>query len=161
MISHYRAAAGSVIFDFVRSFARREKLFGGAEIFRRRENFRKKSLGRRERFRPRIVKIGAILAIFEPFKVQKFCMPFFGEFSRSSQDLRESDYDSIKSWDDRLNSPKSGMWILGGGDRNHRRCPAWNTGDVLRGTQEMSCVEHRICPAWKIGDVLPGTQDKL
>ena len=113
MISHYRAAAGSVIFDFVRSFARREKFFGAAKIFRRRKNFRKKGLGRRERFRPRIVKIGAILAMFEPLKVQKFGMPFFGEFSRSSQDLLKSDYDSIKSWDDRLNSSKSGMWIFG------------------------------------------------
>ena len=40
------------------------------------------------------------------------CMPFFGEFGRSPQDLRESDYDSIKSRDDRLNSQKSGMWIF-------------------------------------------------
>ena len=72
MISHFRAAAGSVIFDFLRSFARRGKFFGGAKIFRRRENFRKKSLGRRERFRQKIVEIGAILAIFEPFEVLLF-----------------------------------------------------------------------------------------
>ena len=39
-------------------------------------------------------------------------MPVFGEFSRSSQDVRESDYDSIKSWDDRPNSLKSGMRIF-------------------------------------------------
>ena len=143
MTSHFRAAAGSVIFDFVRSSARRENFFGGAKYFRRRKNFTKQSLGRRKRFRPRLLKIGAILTIFEPFKVQNFCMPSFSEFSRSSQDLRESDYDSIKSWDDRLNSPKSGMWILGGGsDRT--------IGDVLPGTQEMSCLEHTGCAAWNI-----------
>ena len=39
-------------------------------------------------------------------------MPLFGEFSRSSWDLCESDYDSHKSQDDRWISPKSGMWIL-------------------------------------------------
>ena len=162
-----------MIFDFVRSSARRERVFGGANIFQRRKNFRKKSLGRRERFRPRIVKIGAILAIFEPFEVQKFCMPFFGEFSRSSQDLRESDYDAIKSWDDRPNSPKSGMWILGGFDRTigdvllgtqemscweHRRCLAWSTGDALLQTQEMSRLEYRRRPAWNTRNVLLGTQ---
>ena len=79
---------------------------------RRRENFGKKNWGRRDRFRQKIVEIEAILAIFEAFEVRKFCMPLFGEFSRSSQDLGESDYDSIKSRDDRLNSSKSGMWIF-------------------------------------------------
>ena len=104
--------------SFVRSLAR--SLAGAlvAKIFRRRENFgdteilEKKSLGRCDRFRPRIVEIGAILAIFEPFEIRKFCTPFFGEFGRSSQDLRESDYDSPKSRDDRLDSSKSGMWIF-------------------------------------------------
>ena len=83
MISHYRAAAGSVIFDFVRPFARREN-------FRRRENFlttrtfpKKNGLGRRERFRPKIVKIGAILVIFWPFEAET---PLLGELSRSSWD---------------------------------------------------------------------------
>ena len=41
----------------------------------------------------------------------------------------------------------------------HRRCPPWNTGDVLLETQEMSCLEQRRCPAWAIGDVLLGTQE--
>ena len=77
-----------------------------------RKFFRNFSSGRRGRFRQKIVEIGAILAIFEPFEVRKFRMPFFGEFGRSSQDLGESDYNSIKSRDDRLNSPKSGMWIF-------------------------------------------------
>ena len=58
------------------------------------------------------VKIAAILAIFESFEVRKYRMPFFGEFSRSSQDLHESDYDWIKSRDDRLNSPKICVWIF-------------------------------------------------
>ena len=39
------------------------------KFFRSRENFGKKRLGRRDRFRPKIVEIGAILAIFEPFEV--------------------------------------------------------------------------------------------
>ena len=43
--------------------------------------------GRRDRFRPKIVEIGAILAIFEPFEVWKIHMPLFGEFGRSSRDL--------------------------------------------------------------------------
>ena len=77
-----------------------------------RKTFRKFSSGRRDRFRQKIVEIGAILAIFEPFEVRKFRMPFFGEFSRSSQDLGESDYGLIKSREDRQNSLKSGMWIL-------------------------------------------------
>ena len=38
-----------------------------AKNFRRRENFRKTRSGRRDRFRPKIVQIGAILAIFRPF----------------------------------------------------------------------------------------------
>ena len=74
--------------------------------------FQKESLDRRNRFCPRIVKIGAILAIFEPFEVWKIRVPFFGEFGQSSQDLGDSDYNSIKSRDDRLNSPKSGIWIF-------------------------------------------------
>ena len=87
----------------------RHKIF-----LRRRENFlaaRKfqKKLGRRDRFRPKIVEIGVILAIFKPFEVLKIHMPLFGEFSWSSQDLCESDNDSHKSRDDRLNSLKSGI----------------------------------------------------
>ena len=41
----------------------------------------------------------------------------------------------------------------------HKRCPAWNTRDVLLGTHEMSCVEHTRCPAWNTRDVLLGTQE--
>ena len=86
-----------------RNFFRRREFF-----FRPRENLEKKSLGRRDRFRPKIVEIGAILAIFKPFQVLKIHMPLLGEFSRSSEDLCESDYDAHKSWDDQPNSPKSG-----------------------------------------------------
>ena len=60
----------------------------------------------------RIVKIGAILAIFKLFEDLSDCMPLFGEFSRLSQDLCKSDYDSIKSRDNWLSSPKSGMWTF-------------------------------------------------
>ena len=135
------------------------------KIFRRHEKFRKKRSGRCDRFGPKIVEIGAILAIFEPFEVWNFCMPFFGEFGRSSQDLGESDYDSPKSWDDWLNSPKSGMCIVGDwSTRNflfatqatscfeHKECLASNTRNVLLGTQGMSCVEHMECPAWNTGN---------
>ena len=93
-------------------FSARENFFRRCENFRPRENFRKTRSGRCERFRQKIVEIGAILAIFEPFEVWKIRVPFFGEFGQSSQDLGESDYNSIKSRDDRLNSPKSGIWIF-------------------------------------------------
>ena len=62
-----------------RSLARwraRRANFSSTRKFRRRENFRKKNLGRRDRFPAKIVEIGAILAIFEPFEVRKFRTPF-------------------------------------------------------------------------------------
>ena len=31
---------------------------------------------------------------------------------------------------------------------------SWHKRDVLLGAQEMSCVDHRRCPAWNTGDVL-------
>ena len=46
-----------------------EFFLAAQNFFRLRENLKKKSLGCRDRFRPKIVKIGAILAIFEPFEV--------------------------------------------------------------------------------------------
>ena len=49
--------------------ARSPRIFLSTRKLRRRENFGKKSLGRRDGFRPKIVEIGAILAIFEPFEV--------------------------------------------------------------------------------------------
>ena len=103
--------ARSFVRSYVRSLVRREN-YSATQKSRRRENFRKKSSGRRDRFRPKIVEIGAILAIFKPFEVQKFDTPLFGEFGRSSQDLCESDNDLRKSRDDWLNSPKSGVWML-------------------------------------------------
>ena len=120
----------------VRSFVRRE-FFRRSETFFVRAKIVEKSLDRRDRFRPKIVNIRAILAIFKPFQVLKIHMPLFGELSRSSQDLCESDDDSQKSWDDRLNSPKSGMWIFG--DQS--------IGHVLLCRQEMCCVEHSRCLA--------------
>ena len=47
---------------------RRRKTFPSLQN-RRRENFRKDRSRRRDQNRPRIVEIGAILAIFEPFEV--------------------------------------------------------------------------------------------
>ena len=49
----------------------------------------------------------------------------------------------------------------------HRKRLAWNTGDVLFGTQEMlgthemSCLEHTRCLAWKTGEVLLETQEMM
>ena len=45
------------------------RLFVVAMVFSMARTIFKDSLGRRDRFRPRIVKIGVILAIFEPFQV--------------------------------------------------------------------------------------------
>ena len=45
----------------------------------------------------------------QPKKNEK---PLLSEFCRSSRDSRESLTDSRKSWDDRLNSPKSGVLIF-------------------------------------------------
>ena len=59
----YHVALGSKIFATAR------KIFPTRKIFRRRENFEKTRSGRRDRFRQKIVKIGAILAIFGPFEV--------------------------------------------------------------------------------------------
>ena len=73
---------------FVRSFVRREICLSTRKCFRRRENFKKESLGRRDRFRPKIVEIGAILAIFGPFEVSirvgKTQSTFSGIFSVQS-----------------------------------------------------------------------------
>ena len=41
----------------------------------------------------------------------------------------------------------------------HRKCPAWNTGIVLRGTQEMFCLEHTKCFAWNTRNVLFVTKE--
>ena len=89
-----------IVRSLARSLARREN-FSSTRKFRRCENFGKKSLGRCDRFRQKFVEIGANLAIFEPKYTSKNHTPLFGEFSRLSQDLCESDYDSIKSRDDR------------------------------------------------------------
>ena len=45
-------------------------------------------------------------------KIKNLQMPLFGELSQTSQDLFESDSDSHKSRDVRLNSPKSGVFYF-------------------------------------------------
>ena len=63
--------------EHVRSEHVRNTFFDDDAIFfRRRENFSKERSGRREQNRPKIVKIGAILAIFEPSEVGKFTCHF-------------------------------------------------------------------------------------
>ena len=59
--------------SFFRSFARRENFSSALNFFSARKfssarKFGKKNLSRFDRFRPKIVEIGAILAIFEPFE---------------------------------------------------------------------------------------------
>ena len=53
----------------LRNFFVAAKFFSSPrKFFRPRENLGKKSLDRRDQFCPKIVEIGAILAIFEPFE---------------------------------------------------------------------------------------------
>ena len=40
----------------------------------------------------------------------------------------------------------------------HKECVSWSTGNVLLGTQGMSCLEHKECLAWNTRSVLLGTQ---
>ena len=42
-----------------------------------------------------------------------------------------------------------------------RKCLAWSTGNVVRGTQEFFCVEHRKGFVWNTGNVLLGAQECL
>ena len=155
-----------------RSSVHRENFSSTRKKNRRREHLSETTSGRRDRFRQKIIKIGAILAIFEPFEVRKFRTPYIGEFGRSSQDLSESDYDSPKSWDDWLNSCKNGMSISGDWNTQsllfatqvmscfeHTECLASNKGKVLLRTHGMSCFEHAERPAWNTRNVLLGTQD--
>ena len=48
-------------------------------------------------------------------------MPLLGEYRRSSRDLSNFDYNLHKSWDDRLDSPKSGMWIFSSWNRESKK----------------------------------------
>ena len=64
-----RVTPQKLFFPFVLSFVRSSReFFVDAKIFSVARKFRKKSLGRRDRFRQKIVKIGVILAIFQPFE---------------------------------------------------------------------------------------------
>ena len=90
-----RPRVNFIVRSFVRSFASvvrssfvRRDLSVDAQVFSTSRSFsEKKSLGRRDRFRPKIVEIAAILAIFEQFEILKIHIPLFGEFRRSSRDL--------------------------------------------------------------------------
>ena len=52
--------------------SRRALMSSARQFFRPRETFSKDRSGRSDQNRPRIIKIGAILAIFDPFKVLQF-----------------------------------------------------------------------------------------
>ena len=117
----------SVVRSFLCAFARSSRNFSATREFRRRENFRKKCSGRRDRFRPQIVEIGAILAIFEPFEV---CA------SNTRNVLFRT----------------QGMSCF-----EHKECPASNTRNVLLRTQGMFCFEHTECPASSTRNLLRRT----
>ena len=102
-------SSSSLGWKLFRSSVHRENFSSTRKIFQRGNFFSKKKFGSSRSIPSKNRQNRSYPRDFEPFKVQKFCMPFFGEFSRSSQDLRESDYDSIKSWDDRPNLPKNGV----------------------------------------------------
>ena len=68
-----RSFVSMCVRSFVAKIFRRPENFGGTKIL-------EKNWGRRDRFRPKIVEIGAMLAIFVPFEVRNFRTPFFGEF---------------------------------------------------------------------------------
>ena len=62
----------------LRNFFIAAKFFSSPrKFFRPRENLGKQSLDRRDQFCPKIVEIGAILAIFEPFENWKFTSHFW------------------------------------------------------------------------------------
>ena len=63
----------------VRSIVRASRIFFvAAKIVSSARKFGEKNWGRCDRFRPKIVEIGAILAIFEPFEKLKNSLATFG-----------------------------------------------------------------------------------
>ena len=82
-------------------------------FFRRRAIFKKKVWSDAVDFVNKSLKSEPSSRFLSRSKFENFACHFFGKFGQSSQDLDESDYNSIKSRDDRLNSPKSGMCIFG------------------------------------------------
>ena len=75
MKSHYRAATGSVIFDLVCSFARRE-IFSAARSFFDDANFFFLSLGRRDRFIQESSKSELSSRVSSRLKVENFACHF-------------------------------------------------------------------------------------
>ena len=109
----------------LRSFVRRRENFSTTrKIVRRRENFGNVRSGRCDRFRSKILKLGAILAIFWRFPA--------GNVLLGTQ----------------------GISCL-----EHRGCPTGNSGNVLLGTQGMSCLENKECLAWSTMNLLLRTQN--
>ena len=68
----------------------------------------KKNSGRRDRLRPKIVEIGAILAIFEQFEVSKLTCHFSANFADRPRIYIEPPYEPNFPRDVCLNSWKSG-----------------------------------------------------
>ena len=101
----------------------REKKFGGARTLE------KKSSGRRDEFRQKIVEIGAIFVIFEPLQ----------DFLFGNDDVSCLEHEECPAW----NTRNVLLGTHGTSCLEHTECPAWNTRNVLRGTHEMSCLEHK------------------
>ena len=120
-----------------RSPARHENCSSTRKIFRRRENFWKTRSDRRDWFRPKIVEIGVILAIFRPF--WNFCV-------------------------ERTNCPawKCRIVLLGNGELfflEMTNRPAWKWRIMLRGNDESFCFQMTDRLAWKWRIVLLGNDD--
>ena len=97
VISHYRTAVGSVISDIV-----------PAIFFRCHENFEKSSLGHRDRFRQKIVKIGVSSQFLSSLKFWKFTCHFLANFADRPRIYIETLYESNFPQDVFKNSSKRG-----------------------------------------------------
>ena len=115
-----------------------------AKNFRRRENFRKTRSGRHDRFRPKIVEIGAILAIFEPrpaWNTRNVLLGTQGTFR-----MEHKEYPACQ-WNTRTvlleNIRNVLLGTKGMSCLKHTECFARNTKNVLLGAQRLSSLKHR------------------
>ena len=98
--------------SFLRLFVRRENFSSAQFVFNDAKNLAKTNLSRRDRFRQKIVEIGAILAIFKPFEVWKFACHFLVNLANPPRMFANLLTIHAKSGDDWLNSLKSGFSIF-------------------------------------------------
>ena len=114
------------------------------KCFRPREKLGNKSLGRRDRFLQKSSKSELSSRFLGRLKFSEFTRHFLVTSVDRPKIRWVLVSNSHESWDDWPNSSKSGVYIFR--DRS--------TGDVLLGTQGMSCLEHDECPAWNTRNCL-------